>query len=168
MTVVLLTVLSVIGLSNYGIYKIGEFDMKKVLAFIIVLSFVIGCSDTAVSPKLKATVASDRTSDSVDWNVVITERNESSRNVYFTQRSDCIGFWRLERKLGDAWVEVDRATVSYSTVYPDGRTMIRPGEVLRDSFMLAQAGTYRIGFPYAWDESEPKLDSLAPEEFIAK
>ena len=142
--------------------------MRKIAAFMIALCIAFGCSDTAVSPKIKTTVVSDRTSDSIDWNVVITLRNESSSNVYFTQRSDYIGFWSLERKLGNAWVDVVRTTISYSSVYPDGRTMLRPGEVLRDSFLLAQAGTYRIGFPFAWDESEAKLDSLAPEEFIAK
>ena len=142
--------------------------MKMVATFAVVLFIGFGCSDSSVSPKLKATVVSDRTSDSVDCNVVITQRNESSRNVYFTHRSDCIGFWRLEKKLGNAWVEVDRVTISYSTVYPDGRTMIRPGEVLRDSFLLSQAGTYRIGFPFAWDDNRTDLDSLAPQEFVAK
>jgi hypothetical protein len=142
--------------------------MKKILAFIVVLCIGIGCTETPVSPKIKATVASDRTSDSVDWNVVITVGNESSRNVYFTQRSDWIGFWRLERKLGNAWVEVDRAAISYSTVYPNGRAMIRPGEALRDSIMLTQAGKYRIGFPFAWDEDGAERDSLSPHEFIAE
>ena len=116
---------------------------------------------------MKATVVSDRTSDSVDWNVVITQSNESHYNVYFTQRSDWIGFWSLEQKLGNAWVSVDRATISYSSVYPDGRTMLRPGEVLRDSIKLTQAGKYRIGFPFAWDKDGAERDSLSPTEFVA-
>ncbi len=142
--------------------------MKQIFIFIVALCIGIGCSDTAVSPKIKTTVVSDRTSDSVDWNVVITQKNESSSNVYFGQRSDYIGFWKLERKLGNSWIAVDRSTVSYSSVYPDGRMMIRPSEALRDSFLLAQAGTYRIGFPFAWDESGTEPDSLSPHEFIAE
>ena len=142
--------------------------MNKAFAGIIVFCIMVGCMDTPVDPKLKVLVASDRTSDTAYWNVVITQRNESSRNVYFAQRSDCVGFWRLERKLDNSWVEVERATVSFSTTYPDGRAMIRPGEALRDSLTLAQAGTYRLWFPFAWDQNGTEPDSLSPEEFIAK
>jgi hypothetical protein len=48
------------------------------------------------------------------------------------------------------------------------RTMLRVGEIVRDSFMRSQAGTYRVGFLFAQDEEGAEKDSLSPTEFVAE
>ena len=142
--------------------------MKQIFTFIAALCIGISCSDNSVSPGINTTESSDRTPEPLEFNVVITLSNESSYDTYFFQKSDRLGFWTLKRKIGNSWVDVDRKSISYSTVYPNGRTKLSPGEVLRDSFLLTQAGTYQIGFPFAWDENESEIDSLTPKEFIAE
>jgi hypothetical protein len=142
--------------------------MKEILAIIVVLCIGIGCSETEVSPTVTVSVVNDRPNNSDETTVVITLRNESHSNVYLIHNNNLIGFWRIERKIDNAWVDADRATISYKSFYPNGKKLLAVGEILRDSIIITQAGTYRMGFPFAWDENETEVDSLSFKEFIVE
>jgi hypothetical protein len=46
--------------------------------------------------------------------------------------------------------------------------MLTPGDMLRDSLTMTQAGEYRIALPFALDENETYVDSLPADEFIVQ
>lgn len=142
--------------------------MREMVAVIIVLCIVIGCSETGISPKIKASAISSTTSDTISWNIIITIPNQSHSTVYFSQRDDRIGFWTLERKINNKWVSMEKAEVCYLTQYPGGRFELPSGKTFCDSFTIAQAGTYRIGYPFAWDKNETHMGEPLFEEFVAK
>jgi hypothetical protein len=143
--------------------------MKEILAIIVVLCIGIGCSETEVSPTVTVSVVNERPNNSDETTVVITLKNGLQSNVYLTHSKNLIGFWRIERKIDNAWVDADRSTISYRSFYPNERKMLVPNEILRDSLKINQAGRYRMGFPYAFDEeTEATMDSLLTEEFIVE
>jgi hypothetical protein len=146
----------------------GGFAMKDMPALIVVLCLGIGCSETVVSPTVKVSVINDRPGASDVTMVAITLKNETRSSVYFTHNKNLIGFWRIERKIDNVWVEADRASIGYSSLYPKERKMLPPGETLRDSLTISQAGTYRMGFPFAWDEKGTEVDSLPTEEVVVE
>lgn len=142
--------------------------MKEILGFIVALCTVIGCSETAVQPKVEVPAINNRMPDSAVTQVVITMRNESHSTVYYTHKDDLIGFWRLERKVDSGWVDADRVAIKYTSFYPGGRKRLPPGDTLCDSIIITQHGTYRLGFPFAWDEDEMDADSLSAREFVVE
>jgi hypothetical protein len=148
--------------------KKGVYDMKEILAIIVVACIVIGCSETGISPKIKASAIPSTTSDTIVWNIVITIPNQSHSTAYFSQRQDRIGFWTFERKVNNQWVSVEKSEVCYLTQYPGGRFELPSGKTLHDSFTITQAGTYRIEYPFAWDKNETLMGGPLFDEFVAK
>ena len=142
--------------------------MKKILTFVVVLCIGTGCTETVVSPTIKVSVINDRSPNSDETKVVLTLTNASHSNIYLTHSENLVGFWRIQRRIDNSWVEADRGTINHRSVYPNDRKMLTPGDMLRDSLTMTQAGEYRIALPFALDENETYVDSLPADEFIVQ
>ena len=142
--------------------------MRAILPFIIVLFIGISCSDNAVDPPLKVSIKTDSHAAIYGTWAMLNIKNGTSRNVYLTNKSDRIGYWKLEKAFDVKWIDVSTDTAFCRWLPTAQKVKLAPEEIYHDSVLIIKAGRYRMGFPFSWDENETETEEISPEEFIVE
>jgi hypothetical protein len=138
--------------------------MLKFISIVAVLMFV-GCKENSTESNISLTAVTNGISFGGVTHIIVTLRNETKNVVYFTHCNGDIGVY-IERKDSISWVASESIAIICTSNYPIGTIPIEPMQSMVDSILFSnQPGTYRLKYPYSWQQDGRNLEYLFSNEF---
>lgn len=97
--------------------------------------------------------------------VTIKIYNETDSAAYFVHCGFQIGFF-IEGRQNEGWIDKGNVGILCLAIFQAGIRAIECGQSYSDIIAMHEAGTYRLKFPFAWQERDTLTDTLFSNEFL--
>jgi hypothetical protein len=138
--------------------------MNKILFNIFFLLILISCNESTIETPRDLSAFTDKTSYSGIAHIIVSIKNNTKSTIYFSHCNFKLAYY-IEMKDSNSWIEYGSNGIICLAIYPSGRISLESLETIKDTIFFPYSGTYRLKYPYSFQENGGFTNSLITNEF---
>jgi hypothetical protein len=136
--------------------------MNKILFNIFFLLILISCNESTIETPRDLSAFTDETTYGGIAHIIVLIYNNTNSTVYFSHCNFKLAYY-IEKKDSNTWIEY--GGIDCQAIYPSGRISLESMETIKDTIFFPYSGTYRLKYPYSFQENGGFTNSLITNEF---